>query len=375
MAGAIITQSGIYQIRNIANGKRYIGSAVNLKARAAKHVSLLRGGYHHSAKMQAAWNKYGEAQFKFEVLLVCSRENLLMYEQRALSTFQSFTARGYNILPVAGSRLGVPATAASKQRASVSMKRHFKINPVTEEQAAKRRGVKRSAETRAKISRAKIGNKSRTGMKHTAEARAKIGASNSGKVRAPVSDATRLKLSKASLGRKHSPETIAKMRVIAANRPKKPRVVVLPKVRKHSLETRAKISAAHKKLMRTPEQVARFAQINVGRKQSPERIEQSVSQIRGVKMSADVGKKRWEMRRAKYGAKGHSGKFPPIFRRYSADSAERSSDSTGQPNSFKVKMTADNRQLPVICSNSGCVKLCVFNIMARQRAGRVFGLG
>lgn len=50
-------------------------------------------------------------------------------------------------------------------------------------------------------------------------------------------------------------------------------------------------------------------------------------------------------------------------------------DSTGQPSPFKVKMTADSRQLRVISWNSGCVKVFPASISERQRAGNVFGLG
>ena len=50
------------------NGKKYVGSAVNFKRRRRKHRKSLRKGTHHSPHLQNAWNKYGEDNFKFDVL-------------------------------------------------------------------------------------------------------------------------------------------------------------------------------------------------------------------------------------------------------------------------------------------------------------------
>lgn len=66
-------QSGIYEIVNTVNGKRYIGSAKKFKIRWSKHVSALRLCKHHSRHLQAAWNKYGEAAFKFLPILTCQQ--------------------------------------------------------------------------------------------------------------------------------------------------------------------------------------------------------------------------------------------------------------------------------------------------------------
>ena len=59
---------GIYKIINIINNKFYVGSAVNLKRRKARHFSELRGNKHNNRHLQAAWNKYGEQAFVFVVL-------------------------------------------------------------------------------------------------------------------------------------------------------------------------------------------------------------------------------------------------------------------------------------------------------------------
>jgi group I intron endonuclease len=60
--------SGIYKIINIINNKFYVGSAVDLKRRKARHFSELRTGKHNNRHLQAAWDKYGEHAFIFVVL-------------------------------------------------------------------------------------------------------------------------------------------------------------------------------------------------------------------------------------------------------------------------------------------------------------------
>lgn len=57
----------IYKIRNVVNGKFYIGSTTNTRERFRNHRKLLRKNKHHAPHLQASWNKYGEDCFKFEV--------------------------------------------------------------------------------------------------------------------------------------------------------------------------------------------------------------------------------------------------------------------------------------------------------------------
>lgn len=61
-------KSGIYKIINIVNNKFYVGSAVNLSRRKARHFSELRNNRHNNKHLQAAWLKYGEKSFVFVVV-------------------------------------------------------------------------------------------------------------------------------------------------------------------------------------------------------------------------------------------------------------------------------------------------------------------
>jgi group I intron endonuclease len=113
-----VMNTGIYEIVNTVNGKRYVGSAALIKRRWKSHRTTLRGNRHHSAKLQNAWNKYGEAAFVFRVLLVCAPENLLMYEQISFDALKP----EYNLAPAAGSCLGVKHREDAKTRTQPRMK-------------------------------------------------------------------------------------------------------------------------------------------------------------------------------------------------------------------------------------------------------------
>jgi group I intron endonuclease len=75
------TSSGIYQIRCTQNGKIYVGSAVNLRARWELHRRLLNMNQHHNPHLQSAWKLYGPANFEFSVLQYVVDNALLATEQ------------------------------------------------------------------------------------------------------------------------------------------------------------------------------------------------------------------------------------------------------------------------------------------------------
>ncbi len=73
--------SGVYVIRNGVTGKMYVGSAVDIARRLARHRYRLRTGQHPSRHLSASWKKYGEDVFEFVTLEVCDVSKLLEREQ------------------------------------------------------------------------------------------------------------------------------------------------------------------------------------------------------------------------------------------------------------------------------------------------------
>ena len=115
----ITRRAGVYQIRNMQNGKIYVGSSVNLNKRWREHRSALNNNRHWNNHLQRAWNRYGFEAFVYEPLITCHSSMCQWYEQQFLDQWNP----EYNIGPTAKSPYG----------------------------------VRRSVETKAKISRAKLG--------------------------------------------------------------------------------------------------------------------------------------------------------------------------------------------------------------------------
>lgn len=90
--------SGVYQIRNLNNGKVYIGSAKLFKQRAAEHIRSLGKGTHHNKHLQGAFNLEGTDAFIFEVLEVVEGEqsDRLLVEQGRLDMFADRWEECYN---------------------------------------------------------------------------------------------------------------------------------------------------------------------------------------------------------------------------------------------------------------------------------------
>lgn len=59
----------IYGIRNLTNNVVYIGSTINYTIRRIRHKYELKRNKHHCIHLQRAWNKYGERNFSFEILM------------------------------------------------------------------------------------------------------------------------------------------------------------------------------------------------------------------------------------------------------------------------------------------------------------------
>ena len=159
---------GIYTITNLESGKQYIGSTAYLYRRFKEHLSKLRKGKHPNPKLQNAWDKYGEAAFKFDVLERCEdAKTLALVEQKWIDTVKPF----YNCFPTARSSLGHSV----------------------------------SAEARAKISAANKGRQTSLGRKHSDETKKKISAARLGKTAhnkgQPMSKEQKAKLSQAKRGK------------------------------------------------------------------------------------------------------------------------------------------------------------------------------
>jgi group I intron endonuclease len=173
--------TGIYQIVNIINGKRYIGSAVNLRGRKVRHFANLKGGYHENNHLQKSYNKYKKENFKFEILFYCDKKDLIFYEQRAIDYYGILNL--YNIAPIAGNTLGLKASEESKLKMSIAQKNKKKPSLETCRKISESRkgiipwnkGIKLSDDHKRKIAEAS------SKYRHTDDTKKKLSLSHSKK--------------------------------------------------------------------------------------------------------------------------------------------------------------------------------------------------
>lgn len=174
---------GVYCIRHQLSGRVYVGSSTNIRKRWLAHIRDLNRGVSRCPKLQRSWTKYGQEAFSFSVLeSVLFLEDLLGREQHWIDQLHAACPRrGLNAASIAGSQLGLKRSAESRARMSAA-------------------ALARSSESHQSPNRRgkRPWNK---GQRLSAEYRAKISAAQKGKKRRP-----------------HSPETIEKLRIAAKRR-------------------------------------------------------------------------------------------------------------------------------------------------------------
>ena len=189
-------QQGVYQIRNVVNGKFYVGSSKDIKNRHAAHRKLLRGNRHHCAHLQAAWNKYGEDCFKFEIIVLVATVAELFTVENEWLTKHVGQAHCYNagrdaFAPMRGRfgalhpQFGIPKSETHRQDISATLKAFYAEDPANHP----RRGRKHTPEALAKIAANRTAPAGeahyRYGQTVSPEVREKIGAAQRGVKKEP----------------------------------------------------------------------------------------------------------------------------------------------------------------------------------------------
>lgn len=93
---------GIYQIRNIINGKSYIGKSINIKVRKWEHKNSLLKNKHPNGHLQASFNKYGEEAFRFRILKTFEKitpQELTEWEDKLIIEYKTLDPEfGFNLI-------------------------------------------------------------------------------------------------------------------------------------------------------------------------------------------------------------------------------------------------------------------------------------
>jgi group I intron endonuclease len=153
--------SGVYRITSkVYPFRDYIGSAINITDRWRLHLSDLKFLKHGNKRLQNHYNKYGESDLQFSIIVGCPIDDLIKTEQFYIDAYDPY----FNICKIAGSRLGTKQSEETKRKLSESAKKR-----------------KASDETRRKISEGgkgriggNLGNKGK--YRHSQERKDKISA-------------------------------------------------------------------------------------------------------------------------------------------------------------------------------------------------------
>jgi hypothetical protein len=101
-----VKPAGVYQVKNLANGKVLLASSLNLEGPLNRHKFMLKIGSHTNKALQKDWNELGPEQFVFEILEEVKqkddpgfnlKDELTLLEMIWLEKLQPFGERGYNL--------------------------------------------------------------------------------------------------------------------------------------------------------------------------------------------------------------------------------------------------------------------------------------
>lgn len=216
-----MTQVGTLYKLNFPNGKSYIGITTRgIEARFAGHLVSAKSGV--DLPLARAIRKYGNPER--QILAFMNHDDLPAAEIRAIRVFGTLTPHGYNVtFGGQTSPMRRPEVAAKVSAALKGRKAPWCAGEMS---AMRRPGMA------AKMRALQLGK-----PKHTIESRAKLSAATK----------AQLAIRNVWTGRKHTPESLVKIKLAANNRSPEWKRKMSEAVRgfKHTDETRKKMSISH----------------------------------------------------------------------------------------------------------------------------------
>jgi len=216
---------GIYSIRNMVNGKWYVGQGVNVYTRKSQHFCLLKSGGHFNDYLQKSFLKYGIQNFNFRVIETVP-EDMLDTRERYWIVYYRSNERSYGYNLDSGGNFNKKHSVETKKKISkankgrvFSEKHRSNLSKAHLGQKPWSTGKKFSKELRRKLSEAHKNSavcakhwesimKSRIGCRLSDEHKRKVSESLRGR---SVSKKTRRKISKTLMGHFVSEETRCKL--------------------------------------------------------------------------------------------------------------------------------------------------------------------
>lgn len=127
--------SGVYSIKNVANGKMYVGSSVDIHRRFLQHKRKLNKNIHITKPLQNDWNEYGEENFVFNIIeRDIDNDNLPTVEKYYINKYSTLYPNGYNmVFPISDSPCNRYTTDKESIQSLVSRGEHHWNNTNSED--------------------------------------------------------------------------------------------------------------------------------------------------------------------------------------------------------------------------------------------------
>jgi len=217
--------AGVYILKNICNGKYYVGETVNIKHRMYYHSIGTKQVIHK------AIIKYGIDNFEVyvEYLPNFSKDDLIELEEQLIKRFNSIGSNGYNLCPKGVNHTGFICTEETKKKLALASSRRVWSEESKLKISKSKLGIPRSEETKRKVSESNKGKvlseehkrnisnttKGRIGKPHTEKTKTKIGNMNRGRIH---TEEHKKKISEGGRGLKRSEETRKRMSAASTGR-------------------------------------------------------------------------------------------------------------------------------------------------------------
>lgn len=118
---------GIYSFINLVNGKRYVGSSVDLYNRLHEHYHNLKNNKAHNKHFQSAWNKYGEDNFMYNIIEFCDENVRFDREQYYINSLEP----EYNLTLQVIANFGHSPSEETRQKISNTLKEKYASGEIT----------------------------------------------------------------------------------------------------------------------------------------------------------------------------------------------------------------------------------------------------
>lgn len=262
----------IYLIRNLVNGKVYVGQTDRtLRKRWTNHCSDAKNV--PSTFLHRAINKYKRESFSIELLETVDIGLLDEAEIKWIAHYESFTDRtkGYNLTAGGGGIRGMKHTDEAKAKISAahSGDKHYFFGKTHLEETKKliseaSKGIPKSDEAKANMSAAQKGKPKPPGDPIHGN---QYALDNTYRLGIPHTDETKAKISESKMGEIWTPEARAAHLVGVLRGEDHPNFG-----KKLPEETRSKMSLAKTGTKRSPEECEAISKFHTGRKRKPETI-------------------------------------------------------------------------------------------------------